>query len=358
MIVRNFFKSKFGVISTASLTVLSTLLSSPQAQAMDEPVRDYTQPTKAVVLKQNQHDPEALTNCGIKLLDLDVRKAWLCFIAAGRHTPSLFQLGKLYENGKDGIQPSKAKALFYYKEAADQGNAEAQMAYATMKFKEEEHFMRPRQYPNESMIYFEKAATQGHPDALHFLGKLYLDGVDVYADSKTAVSYFEQAAEQGHTLSIPWLVALYQEDGPEPDQVKAAYYCKLLADQDIACFQVVFGRMCYEGKGVKQDYGQAAHYFNLAADQDEGEAYCYLGHLHRNGEGVKQDYKKAVDNYVLGHEKDSFDAFQFLRTMANAGDPYAQFELSKIWPSQEILYLQWAADQGHQGALRNLRERR
>ncbi|WP_368656011.1 hypothetical protein [Testudinibacter aquarius] len=45
--------------------------------------------------------------------------------------------------------------------------------------------------------YYEQAAAQGDPNAVHNLGVLYVQGLGVKLDYARAKSYYEQAAAQG-----------------------------------------------------------------------------------------------------------------------------------------------------------------
>jgi TPR repeat protein len=64
-----------------------------------------------------------------------------------------------------------------------------------------------------------------------------------------------------------------------------------------------------QGQGFDQDDVEAANWYMLAADEGYIPAQWRLAILHYHGSGVPQDYKKALDLYT---------------TVAQSGDPYAQ----------------------------------
>ena len=76
--------------------------------------------------------------------------------------------------------------------------------------------------------------------------------------------------------------------------------------------------MYYHGRGVKQDDVEAAKWFHLAADQDEPRAQFNLGVMHAEGQGVPQDYVEAIKWYRLAAEQGE------ARAQFNLGVSYAE----------------------------------
>jgi TPR repeat protein len=64
--------------------------------------------------------------------------------------------------------------------------------------------------------YLEQAANQHHPEALFFLGNLYMGSDVVERDFEMAKVCFELAAMQGHAKAMEELVSLYVEQRLEP----------------------------------------------------------------------------------------------------------------------------------------------
>jgi TPR repeat protein len=64
--------------------------------------------------------------------------------------------------------------------------------------------------------YLEQAANQQHPEALFYLGNLYMESDVVERDFEMAKVCFEIAANQGHAKAMEKLVSLYLEQRLEP----------------------------------------------------------------------------------------------------------------------------------------------
>lgn len=76
---------------------------------------------------------------------------------------------------------------------ADRGNAEAQNDVALL-------FMSAKAY-GPAIYLLELAAKQAHPDAMHWLGRCYVDGIGVQRDEMLGLSWLTRAASAGHVIS-------------------------------------------------------------------------------------------------------------------------------------------------------------
>lgn len=114
----------------------------------------------------------------------DNKKAWECFVVnseLGKTNAKYWQgyyLNKGYIGEKD---VEKAKLLI--KEAADEGDSEAQLYYA-FTFAKSDSFVE----------YLTKAADGGSTIAQHNLGILYLNGKSVEANEEKGLRYLKLAA--------------------------------------------------------------------------------------------------------------------------------------------------------------------
>ncbi len=55
---------------------------------------------------------------------------------------------------------------------------------------------------NLAIYWLELAANRNYPDAMHLLGKCYLNGDGVIKDSNTAIMWIAKAASLGHSVAI------------------------------------------------------------------------------------------------------------------------------------------------------------
>jgi enhanced entry protein EnhC len=111
-----------------------------------------------------------------------------------------------------GVKKNMDLATHYYIDAAKNGNAIAQYALA-------EQFMNSRNSSNNKLglIWLNKAANNGNPQALTKLGKLYGSGTLVDQDRNKAVSLLSQAVSQGYAPALVQLgeIALAQNQKDE-----------------------------------------------------------------------------------------------------------------------------------------------
>lgn len=102
-----------------------------------------------------------------------------------------FQVGEMYEQGKD-VPRSDSLALRWYKKAAEKGFPEAQYKVATM-------YRNGKGTPRSSFQaarWFQAAAEQGNPKAQVKLGQMYQAGKGVQKSETTAFKWFLKAADQ------------------------------------------------------------------------------------------------------------------------------------------------------------------
>lgn len=130
-----------------------------------------------------------------------------------------YNLGILYTNGK-GVPESDAKAMKWFRLAAEQGHVEAQynlgILYAFGEGVTNSYA--------KAMKWFRLAADKGHADAQYNLGILYAKGKEHDTD---AVKWFRLAAEQEHA-DAQYNLGSYYANGkrlPESDVEELALKC-------------------------------------------------------------------------------------------------------------------------------------
>ncbi|MFZ1640333.1 MAG: tetratricopeptide repeat protein [Candidatus Contendobacter sp.] len=161
-----------------------------------------------------------------------------------------------FENGEDSYeQGDHAAALKWYRKAADQGYAPAQINLGSM-YAEGEGVPRDLQ---EALKWYHKAADQGDASAEFSLGMLYEQGEGVPQDFEEALRWYRKAADQGDALA-----------------------------------QVNLGSMYAEGQGVPRDFQEALKWYRKAADQGYAPAQFNLAAIYAEGqEGIPQDLVMA-----------------------------------------------------------------
>ncbi|MCK4837556.1 MAG: sel1 repeat family protein [Desulfobulbaceae bacterium] len=223
-----------------------------------------------------------------------------------------YDLAQLYEEGIE-VPQSVVKALKWYQKAAAQGHIEARYEFSI-------------------------ALSEGHPEAVFLMGKMYQDGTGgVQKDILGALKRFRQAAEQGHAEAQYVLGSIYAGgEGVEPDNVESIRWLKMAAAQNHmqakealeratvlksaeagdAKAQYKLAKFYEQGTGVPQSMTKAFTWYKNAASQSHVEAQF-----------------KTAGNYALGTgtAKSLAEAVKWYRMAAKQGHLAAQYELGFIY---------------------------
>ena len=108
-----------------------------------------------------------------------------------------YDLGMMYSTGLGGEKDDK-KAFFWFSQAAQQGNIDAQLRLGMI-------YILGRGIPKDNKKAFEwinKAAEQNNADAQYFLGSMYQSGEGVEKDKRKALEWFHKSAQQGNEKAI------------------------------------------------------------------------------------------------------------------------------------------------------------
>ena len=177
-----------------------------------------------------------------------------------------FRLGRMYMLGR-GVPPDQAQATFWYRKAAEQGHAEAQLVvglgYA--------HGVGMTADASAAAVWFRRAAEQGVTHAQFTLGRLLELGRGVPEDETQALAWFREAAEQG--------------------------------DENAQC------HLGFHYRFLEDDYAAALSWFGNAAEQGHAEAQYFLGEMYEQGIGVRVDYAQALEYYRKSAEQEATNPF-------------------------------------------------
>ncbi len=195
----------------------------------------------------------------------------------------------------------------------------------------------------QAVFWFRKAAEQGEADAQETLGNLYYGGhgplsMDHFIDwimhgrYTQAAFWYRKAAEQGDADAQESLGDLYRDgDGVSEDATEAAAWYRKAAEQGDADAQESLGDLYRDGDGVPKDAAEAAALFRKAAEQGNARAQWSLGGLYLDGQGMPRDYAEAYFWYDLAvaGEQDASDSKQVAKYRDEAASHLTHADLSR-----------------------------
>ncbi len=141
------------------------------------------------------------------------------FVDEGKDSRAQKLFSGLYEAGADG-EKYRAEAMKWYRNAAEQGDAEAQCSLGWMYNNRES--VQMRNY-TEAEKWYRKAAEQGYAEAQIGLAIMYLNGLGVTPDYSEAMKWYRKAAEQGNIYGQIGLAARYAYGEGVPQDLVQAY---------------------------------------------------------------------------------------------------------------------------------------
>jgi TPR repeat protein len=147
----------------------------------------------------------------------------------------------------------------------------------------------------KALHYFQQAANLGNADGENDLGVLYDKGIGVALDYATALRWFKRAAAQGNANANFAIGVIYDDGhGVSTDYTTAMHYYRLAADHGVPNAKNSIGILYFEGHGVPQNYATALHWFGQAAAQHYSVAEDNVGLLYEQGHAVPQVYQIAL----------------------------------------------------------------
>lgn len=175
--------------------------------------------------------------------------------------------------------------------------------------------------PEERAAFVRIAAEGGVAEAQAVYGQMLLDGVGVAADQCEAVLWFDKAARQGHAMAINMMGRCYDLGWGVPvDKVRAASWFKAAANRGLDWGLYNYATALALGDGVAEDRPAALALFRRAAAMGNAKAVNYVGSFHEDGWVVDRDLAEAARCYAIAAEGGDFRGqFNHARMLADAG---------------------------------------
>jgi len=211
-----------------------------------------------------------------------------------------YMLAQIYEFGSLGVRQDPAKALEWYRKAAERGLVMAQVNVAT-------HYQEGigvAKDLREAYRWYRKAAEQGDAWGQWGVGLYYAAGWGVGRNYTEAVAWMRKAAEQGHFYHQWCLGNTYDDrDNVGTDPTEAVKWWRKAAEQGYREAEFKVGECYYRGDVVAMDAAEAVKWWRKAAEQNDAIAQCNLGTCYAYGQGMPKDYVEAVKWYRKAAEQ-------------------------------------------------------
>ncbi|KAM0683036.1 hypothetical protein MDAP_001449 [Mitosporidium daphniae] len=213
-------------------------------------------------------------------------------------------LGYFYEYGIGGLPVNTQQAVSLYRLAAEQGYpwAQSNLGYC---------YQQGIGLPKDASLavwWYAKAATQGHPRALHNLGHCYQSGEGVPRDLEKAFLLFEKSAAQGHLFAFHSLGHCYQNGFGVLVNPSEAYSWYLKASECGHGPAQLSLAYCYKnGIGCEKNLQKCLHWFERAAQNGVALAQNIMGSLCELGlheTFIPKDARAAVEWYQKAAAQD------------------------------------------------------
>lgn len=182
---------------------------------------------------------------------------WLTRAANDGRPDAMLVLADIYLQGK-GTAPDRTAASNWLVKASNYGDTKTFRKLGDFHFETQ---------PTEALIWYEKAATQGDPEAAYIAAIMYAKNYDIKPDAGKAAKLLKQAALAGLApAQADYGLVVYQGNGVERSEVEAAKWFKKSAENGDPEGQFLYAFTLAKGEGVKQSY-EDAYYWLLQAEK-------------------------------------------------------------------------------------------
>ncbi len=224
-------------------------------------------------------------------------------------------LGEVYFSSFLGLPQDYAKAVYWFRKAAEEDHAEGQYNLGGCYYRGQGV---AKDY-TEAVKWYRKAAEQGYDKAQNNLGVCYARGDGLAKDAAAAVKWYRKAAEQGNAKAQFYLGDCYGNgDGVAKDHTEAVKWYRKAAEHGYAPAQHNLGSCYYSGDGVAKDSAESVEWWRKAADQGDAKDQCLVGLCYFKGEGAAKDYIQAYKWLNLSAGQGNEDASKALGVLENS----------------------------------------
>ena len=249
---------------------------------------------------------------------------WYQKAAMRGHIDAQIKLARCYEEGY-GVYKDIEAAIKWYKKAADKGDSIAKQRYLKLRYADKiyEAVIRYRMellvaadndnrnsqyllgewlschndqssYREEAFFWYEKAAKNGHVDAMLKLGECYENGTGVYSNYYEAIRWYKKAAKSGNDSAQLRLARAYLYGNMVAKNVEEALKWYDLVGRGLSGADLCNIGYAYDiGDSVQVNKVKAVEYYRKAAERGDEVAQYNMGVCYENGAGVVKDISLA-----------------------------------------------------------------
>lgn len=211
-------------------------------------------------------------------------------------------VGLNYQVG-DGLPKDFDQAVYWYKKAAERGNAKAQHSLGTLLI-----YGQEKPDYQQAAPWLMKAAQQDHPKAIYEWARLQILGRGTPVDMKSGFALMNKAAKMSVPAAQYQMGRIYQNsEFVTPDLEIAAKWFREAAYQGAAQAQYELGKAYYFGHGVEKSGKDALYWFQRAANQGNNRAQWALASIYTHGDIAKKNLVLAY-KWALLASNDKMDA--------------------------------------------------
>lgn len=150
----------------------------------------------------------------------------------------------------------------------------------------------------KAVTWYRMAAEKGNAKAQNNLGMAYVKGQGVAHDDKEGFNWLRKAAEQGHVKAENNLSVLYSSGrGVAKDESESAKWCRKAAEQGDLSAQNNLALKYKNGRGVGKDASEALKWFLKSAQQGFVPAQYQVGEMYESELGAGNDKAEALKWY-------------------------------------------------------------
>ncbi len=225
-------------------------------------------------------------------MDLELAMYWYRQAADAGNAEGMFNVSGMYEFGV-GVEEDLETAHYWQVMAAEAGHALAQYQLA-YQF----HHGGDLYEQNDEIAFnwYLASAVRGYENAVYGVQEFSTFGFDLPQDNCDSLSWFRKKGHEDNLWAQLFLAKTYYSGlGIDCDISEAMYWYFRAANLGSADAQNQIGEIFKSGNElIHQNYDETLKWFRLAAEQDHVIAQCNLGLMYSAGNGVEVDYSQAA----------------------------------------------------------------